>query len=84
VISANGTNTAILWALDTKASGGAVLHAYDATNLTTELYNSTQAQVGGAPRDSIGTTSTHAIPLVTNGLVYIGTDAGLAVFGLMP
>jgi hypothetical protein len=84
VISANGTNTAILWALDTKASGGAVLHAYDATNLTTELYNSTQAQVGGNPRDSIGSTGEHAIPLVANGFVYIGTDTGLAVFGLLP
>jgi hypothetical protein len=83
VISANGTNGGILWALDTTASGGAVLHAYDATNLATELYNSTQAQVGGAPRDWIGTTSNHAIPLVANGFVYIGTDAGLAIFGLL-
>jgi hypothetical protein len=84
VISANGTSTPILWALDTTASGGAVLHAYDATDLTNELYDSTQAQVSGAPRDSIGTTAKHAIPLVANGLVYIGTDAGLAIFGLLP
>jgi hypothetical protein len=84
VISANGTSAAILWALDTTASGGAVLHAYDATNLTTELYNSTQVQVGGAPRDSFGSTGKHTIPLVANGFVYIGTDAGLAVFGLLP
>jgi len=84
VITANGASTAILWALDTTASGGAVLHAYDATDLTNELYNSTQAQVGGNPRDSIGTTSEHAIPLVANGFVYIGTDAGLAIFGLLP
>jgi hypothetical protein len=84
VISANVTSAAILWALDTTASSGAVLHAYDATNLTTELYNSTQAQVGGAPRDSFGSTGKHTIPLVANGFVYIGTDAGLAVFGLLP
>jgi hypothetical protein len=84
VITANGTSGAILWALDTTASGGAVLHAYNATNLATELYNSTQAQVSGAPRDSIGTTSSHAIPLVANGFVYIGTDTGLATFGLVP
>jgi hypothetical protein len=84
VITANGTSGPILWALDTTASGGAVLHAYDATNLATEFYNSTQAQVGGAPRDSIGATSNHAIPMVANGFVYIGTDAGVAVFGLMP
>jgi hypothetical protein len=84
VISANGTSAGIVWALDTTASGGAVLHAYDATNLATELYNSTQAQVGGAPRDSIGTTAKHAVPLVANGRVYIGTDAGLAIFELLP
>jgi hypothetical protein len=82
VISANGTNTAILWALDTTASGGAVLHAYDATNLATELYNSTQA--GGGTRDTIGTTGKYAVPLVANGFVYIGTQSGLAIFGLLP
>jgi hypothetical protein len=84
VISANGTSAGIVWTLDTTASGGAVLHAYDATDLTSELYNSTQAQVGGAPRDSIGTTAKHAVPLVANGRVYIGTDAGLAIFQLLP
>jgi hypothetical protein len=81
VISANGTSTAILWALDTTASGGAVLHAYNATSLTTELYNSTQAS--GA-RDTIGTTSKYAVPLVANGFLYIGTENGLAIFGLLP
>jgi hypothetical protein len=85
VISANGTSTAILWALDTTASDdGAVLHAYDATNLATELYNSTQAQIGGVARDTIGTTSRYAVPLVANGYVYIGTESGLAIFGLFP
>lgn len=82
VISANGTNTGILWALDTTASGGAVLHAYDATNLATELYNSTQA--GGGARDTIGATSKFAVPTVANGYVYIGTNGGVAIFGLLP
>jgi hypothetical protein len=81
VITANGTNTGILWALDTTASGGAVLHAYDATNLATELYNSTQA---AGTRDAIGATDKHAVPLIANGFVYIGTDSGLALFGLLP
>jgi hypothetical protein len=84
VITANGTSAAILWALDTTADSGAVLHAYDANDLTNELYNSTQAQVGGNPRDTIGTTGNHAIPLVANGFVFIGTDAGVAIFGLLP
>jgi hypothetical protein len=80
VITANGTSTPILWALDTTASGGAVLHAYDATNLTTELYNSNQS---GA-RDTIGTTDAHAVPLIANGFVYVGTQSGLAIFGPLP
>jgi Galactose oxidase, central domain/Kelch motif len=84
VISANGTSTAVAWALDTTASGGPVLYAYDATDLTHELYDSTQAQVGELPRDTIGKTSKHAVPVVANGFVYIGTDAGLAIFGLLP
>jgi hypothetical protein len=81
VITANGTSTAILWALDTTASGGAVLHAYDATNLATELYNSTQAAGG---RDAIGATDKHAVPLIANGFVYIGTESGLAILGPLP
>jgi hypothetical protein len=84
VISANGTTKAIAWALDTTATGGPVLYAYDATDLTHELYDSTQAQAGGAPRDTVGTTSKNAVPLVANGSVYIGTNSGLVVFGLLP
>jgi hypothetical protein len=84
VITANGTSAAILWALDTTASGGPVLHAYNATDLTQELYNSTQAQTGGVPRDTIHTTGKYAVPLVVNGHVYIGTESGVDVFGLLP
>lgn len=80
VISANGTSTAILWALDTAASGGPVLHAYSATNLATELYNSTTQ----ASRDAVGAVSEHSVPVVANGKVYIGTESGLDVFGLLP
>jgi hypothetical protein len=84
VISANGTSAAILWALDTTASGGPVLHAYDATDLTKELYNSAQAQTNGVPRDTVDTTGKNAVPLVVNGHVYIGTQSGVDVFALLP
>jgi len=50
-ISANGTQNGIVWTLEGNASSAAVLHAYDATNLATELYNSGQAASG---RDSFG------------------------------
>ena len=40
-VSANGTSNAILWSAENASP--AVLHAYDATNLARELYNSNQA-----------------------------------------
>jgi hypothetical protein len=80
VISANGTSTAVLWALDTTANGGPVLYAYDATDLTSELYDSTMQ----ASRDAVDVTSKYSVPVVANGHVYIGTQSGVNVFGLLP
>ena len=54
-----------------------MLHAYDATNLAHELYNSTQA---GA-RDSFGAGNKFITPTIVNGHVYVGTTNGVAVFG---
>jgi hypothetical protein len=79
VISANGTDTAILWALDTTASGGPVLNAYDATTVATPLYSSS-----AKPSDAVGPTSKFAVPTVANGYVYVGTNGGVAIFGLLP
>lgn len=79
VISANGTSAAILWVLDTTASGGAVLSAYDATNVATQLYTSS-----AKPSDAVGPTGKFTVPTVANGYVYVGTSSGLAVFGLHP
>src|SRR5581483_3265862 len=42
-VSANGTQNAIVWALESPSGGPGVLHAYDATNLSNEFYNSNQA-----------------------------------------
>jgi hypothetical protein len=77
-ISANGTSNAILWAAEN--GGSAVLHAYDATNLAHELYNSNQAAGG---RDQFGTGNKFITPMITNGKVYVGTTSGVAVFGLL-
>ncbi len=77
-ITANGTSNAILWAAEN--SGTAVLHAYDATNLSHELYNSNQAAGG---RDQFGTGNKFITPMITNGKVYVGTTNGVGVFGLL-
>jgi hypothetical protein len=82
VISANGTSGGILWAINSAAyssDGPAILYAFDATKLTTELYNSTQSG-----SDDPGPAVKFAVPTVANGSVYMGTQTQLAVFGLFP
>ncbi len=74
VVSANGNGSGILWAVE---RGAAVLHAYDATKLSTELYNSSQ----NAARDALVSTVKFAPPLVVNGKVYVGTHDHLVVYG---
>jgi hypothetical protein len=79
-VSANGTQNGIVWALESGTSTAGVLHAYDATNLAHELYNSKQAANG---RDSFGNGNKYITPLIVNGKVYVGTPTGVAVFGLL-
>ncbi len=78
-ISAGGTDNAILWAAEN--SNPAVLHAYDANNLATELYNSNQAASG---RDQFGTGNKFITPTIANGKVFVGTTNSVAAFGLLP
>jgi hypothetical protein len=79
VVSANGTANAIVWAYEQNDPG--VLHAYAATDLATELYNSNQAP-GGRDRLSVG--NENCAPVVADGKVFVATGAGVAVFGLLP
>ncbi|MEA3092880.1 MAG: hypothetical protein QOJ04_4222 [Caballeronia sp.] len=76
-VSANGTSNGIVWAAEN--GNIAALHAYDATNLANELYNSNQA---GA-RDQFGPGNKFVTPMIANGKVYVGTSSGVAVFGLL-
>jgi hypothetical protein len=76
-ISANGTTNAIVWAIE---NSGAILFAYDATNLTKELYDSNQA---AGNRDHFSGNK-FITPIVVNGKVYVGTSNSVAVFGLLP
>jgi hypothetical protein len=77
-VSANGSNNGIVWAVQN--SNPAVLHAFAAGNLATELYNSNQAASG---RDNFGTGNKFMTPSIANGKVYVGTPTGVAVFGLL-
>ena len=89
-ISANGNSNGILWAvqrIDFGPTGGGgprspgVLHAYDATNLATELYTSNQA---AGSRDALDFAAKWSAALVANGKVFVATNALLTVFSLLP
>jgi hypothetical protein len=76
-VSANQTSNGIVWAV--MNSNPAVLYAYDATNLAHELYNSNQA----GSRDQFGPGNKFITPVIANGKVFVGTQTGVAVFGLL-
>jgi hypothetical protein len=81
-VSSMGNTNAILWAIETDsydAGGISVLKAYDATNLASELYTSSQVPA----RDSAGTAVKFAVPTIANGKVYVGTGGQLDVYGLL-
>jgi fibronectin type 3 domain-containing protein len=102
-ISSRGSANGIVWATDSsnygsndsgaRSAGPAILHAYDATNLATELWNSSLAP---ASRDQAGNAVKFTLPTIANGKVYIGTRGSdntngsgtvfgeIDVYGLLP
>lgn len=81
-ISSNGNQNAIVWALDTMryyAHGPAILYAYDARDLSHELYRSGKA---GA-RDTADPAVKFTTPTIADGKVYFGTQDHLDVYGLL-
>lgn len=87
-ISANGAlaGTAILWASlsigdATETIVPGILRAFDAEDLSRELWNSKQ----NAARDDVGDLAKFNTPVVANGKLYVATSSGqLVVYGLLP
>jgi hypothetical protein len=77
VVSSNGSADGIVWVMDFSSNSSSTLHAYDATNVAIELYNSNQA----GSRDTFGTGSKWATPTVINGKVYVGGKGHFTVYG---
>jgi hypothetical protein len=88
-VSANGNTNGIVWAsqridLDPNGAGvrgPGILHAFDANNLGTELYNSNQAP---SSRDQLDFTAKWSSPTVANGRVYVASLSQLTIYGLLP
>ncbi len=75
-LSSNGVTagTGILWAITSPG----VLHAFDASNVATELWNSSTN-----PADNLGSMAKFASPTVANGKVFVSTFSNkLMVYGL--
>ena len=87
-ISANGAVNGIIWDIDNSAysyslgvpQGPSVLHAYDATNVGSELYNSSQA----GTRDTAGSALKFTVPTIAGGKVFVPTSTELDIYGLLP
>ena len=87
-LSANGATNGIVWDTDNSAyvptdpstSGPLVLHAYDATNVANELYNSSQA----GSRDTAGLALKFTVPTIVNGRVFVPTATELDIYGVLP
>ncbi len=76
VVSANGDSDGVVWAIQNAQP--AVLVAWDANDLSTELYNSSLT-----PGDQLTDGVKFVAPIVANGKVYAGSHNAVSVFGLI-
>lgn len=79
-ISSNKATNGIVWAIQViDQKEPAVLHAYDAADVSNELYNTKQ----NASRDTPGLANKDQVPTIANGKVYVATQTELDVYGLL-
>jgi hypothetical protein len=86
-LSSQGASNGIAWAIDASlygyaspGTGPTILHAYDATNLASELWNTTMAANN---RDQAGNAVKFVPPTIANGKVYLSTRTEIDVYGLL-
>lgn len=86
-LSANGAQNGIIWATtpydgdSIHAVVNGIFRAYDATNLSKELWNSKQVP----SRDDLGLFAKYNPPTIANGKVYLPTfSCQVCVYGLLP
>ena len=79
VVSANGSTNGIVWVLNHTSTNSGALHAYNANNLSSELYNSDQVST----RDALSSVVKFTEPLVVNGKVYVANKTAIVVYGLL-
>lgn len=79
VVSANGNQNGIVWAYEKSVTGQGILHAYDATSVSHELWNSNM----NGSRDGMLTGIGFATPVVAAGRVLAASDNSLEIFGLV-
>ncbi|MGA9508711.1 MAG: Ig-like domain-containing protein [Candidatus Sulfotelmatobacter sp.] len=83
VVSANGNEDGIVWLLDNStfhATCCQALYAFDATNLSSMLYNSNEA---AGKRDVPGGAVKFTAPVIANGKVYVGGQFQVSAYGLI-
>ena len=79
--------TGIVWVISPASCGGpgcapsgpGVLRAYNATNISDELYNSGE----NFTRDRLDSYVKFSVPAIANGRVFVGTQTSLNIYGLL-
>jgi hypothetical protein len=82
VISASGSDGAILWVLQTdqfNSGGPAILRAFDPANLANEYYDSAMSP----DRDSAGAALRFTVPVVADGQVFVAGHNEIDIYGLL-